>query len=154
METDLLKIVPLIFIVAALYSSVGHGGASGYLAVMSLLGVSSMYMRSSALILNLFVSCIAFIQFYRAGHFNLRLFYPFAVTSVPFAFIGANITLDPYWYNRILGVFLIIAALRITGIFNIKDSAPLKEFPVSAGIITGAILGLLSGMMALAEELF
>lgn len=149
METDLFKILPLIFLVAALYSSVGHGGASGYLALMSLLGISSVFMRSSALILNLFVSAIAFTQFYKAGHFRWRLFYPFAVTSVPAAFIGATITLDPLWYNRILGVFLIIAALRITGIFNRHSTNDSKTLSIHTGMMIGAVLGFLSGMIGI-----
>lgn len=149
MEFELLKILPLIFLIAVLYSSVGHGGASGYLALMSLLGVSSLYMRSSALILNLFVSAIAFFQFYKAGFFKWKLFYPFALTSVPMAFIGANIALNPYWYNRILGMFLIIAALRLTGVFNLRTSDKLKELPVYAGLLIGSVLGLVSGMIGI-----
>ncbi len=149
MEIEFLKILPLIFLVAIMYSSVGHGGASGYLALMSLLGVSSVFMRSSALILNLFVSGIAFYQFYMGGFFRWKLFYPFALTSVPFAFIGATITLDPVWYNRILGVFLIIAALRLTGIFNRVQTDPENELSLSTGILIGAVLGLLSGMIGI-----
>ena len=149
MEIELLKILPLIFLIAVLYSSVGHGGASGYLALMSLLGVSSLYMRSSALILNLFVSAIAFFQFYKAGFFKWKLFYSFALTSVPMAFIGANIALNPYWYNRILGMFLIIAALRLTGVFNLRTSDKLKELPFYAGLLIGSVLGLFSGMIGI-----
>ncbi len=149
MEFEFFKILPLVFLIAALYSSVGHGGASGYLALMSLLGISSLYMRSSALILNLFVSAIAFYQFYKAGYFRWRLFYTFAVASVPMAFIGAKINLDPVWYNRILGLFLIIAALRLTGIFNFNNSDNIKELPVPTGLFIGAVLGLLSGMIGI-----
>ena len=148
MEIELFKILPLIFLVAVLYSSVGHGGASGYLALMGLLGVSPVYMRSSALVLNLFVSAIAFFHFYNAGYFKWKLFYPFAVASVPMAFIGAGITLDPLWYTRILGFFLIIAALRLTGIFNRKDQST-KEINIYTGLTAGAILGLLSGMIGI-----
>lgn len=149
MEIELFKILPLVFLTAAFYSSVGHGGASGYLALMSLLGISSLYMRSSALILNLFVSAIAFYQFYKAGYFRWKLFYTFAAASIPMAFIGANITLDPVWYNRILGLFLIIAALRLTGIFNFNNSDTVNELPVRTGLIIGAVLGLLSGMIGI-----
>lgn len=149
MESDLIKVIPLFFLIAALYSSVGHGGASGYLALMSILGVSSFYMRSTALILNLFVSAAAFYQFYRAGFFKWKLFYPFAASSVPMAFIGAKISLDPLWYNRILGILLIIAALRLTGFFNFIQSEKIKELPVSIGVYIGAVLGLLSGMIGI-----
>ena len=149
MDIELFKILPLIFLVAVLYSSVGHGGASGYLALMSLLGVSTVFMRSSALVLNLFVSGIAFWQFYKNGYFKWKLFYPFAISSVPLAFIGANIALDKLWYNRILGVFLIIAALRLTGLFNRTNTENNKQLPVYTGIIIGAVLGLLSGMIGI-----
>ena len=149
MELELWKILPLILIVAMLYSSVGHGGASGYLALMSLLGVSTIYMRSSALILNILVSAISFYLFYRNGFFRWRLFYPFAIASVPMAFIGAGITLEPVWYNRILGLFLIFAALRISGIFNKYSETPEKELTLLSGIITGGVLGLFSGMIGI-----
>ena len=75
----------LLLVVAMLYASVGHGGASGYLALMALFSFNTDVMRPTALLLNLFVSGIAFIQFHRAGHFKWRLFWPFAVTSIPLA---------------------------------------------------------------------
>jgi len=81
----------LLLFVAFLYASVGHGGASGYLALMAVLGFSSDVMRPTALILNLVVSAMAFAQFARAGHFNWRLFWPFALASVPFAWLGAHV---------------------------------------------------------------
>jgi uncharacterized membrane protein YfcA len=149
MDIELWKILPLIFLVAVLYSSVGHGGASGYLATMSLLGVSTAFMRSSSLTLNLFVSGIAFYQFYRKGFFKWKLFYPFAISSIPMAYLGATITLNSTWYNRILGVFLVIAALRLTGIFDRKDNQNKKELSVSTGIIIGAVLGFFSGMIGI-----
>jgi len=149
MEIEPWIILPMIFLVAAIYSSVGHGGASGYLALMGLLGISSVYLRSSALILNLFVSGVAFYQFYRNDFFKWKLFYPFAVSSVPMAYIGAGISLNSTWYNRILGVFLVIAALRLTGIFNKKIVDGGKELSLVTGIIIGAILGLLSGMIGI-----
>ncbi len=149
MEIELWKILPLIFLTAVLYSSVGHGGASGYLAIMSLLGVSSVFMRSSALVLNLFVSGMAFYQYYSKGFFRWKLFYPFSISSVPMAFIGANITLDTEWYNRILGAFLIIAGLRLTGIFNRDINEQKKDLSLAAGIFTGGVLGLLSGMIGI-----
>lgn len=149
MEFDLWKLLPLILIVAMLYSSVGHGGASGYLALMSLLGVSPIYMRSSALILNILVSAISFYLFYKNGFFKWRLFYPFAMASVPMAFIGAGITPDPVWYNRILGVFLIFAALRIAGVFNKFSEPSEKKLSIVSGLMIGAVLGFFSGMIGI-----
>src|SRR5688500_4016100 len=97
-----LLIILAIFIVAILYSSVGHGGASGYLAVMALLAVPQATTRPSALLLNVFVATVGTIQFYRAGHFAWRTFWPFAATSIPFAFIGGMVTLPTQTYEMVL----------------------------------------------------
>src|SRR5574338_1168037 len=111
-ETTLLTIAA-IFVVAILYSSVGHGGASGYLAVMAFLAVSPEVTRPTALVLNLFVASIATFQFWRAGHFSWSVFWPFAVTSIPFAFIGGSITLPTNVYRPVLGAVLLFAAFRL-----------------------------------------
>ena len=89
MEFSVL-IILAIFLVAILYSSVGHGGASGYLAVMALLAVAPEVTRPTALTLNLFVASIATVQYYRAGHFSWRLFIPFAIASIPMAYLGGD----------------------------------------------------------------
>src|SRR5690348_17264751 len=107
MEITALLIIFAIFIVAILYSSVGHGGASGYLAVMALLAVAPEITRPTALVLNVFVATIGTIQFYRSGYFSWRVFLPFAITSIPFAFIGGMITLPTTIYKIVLGVVLI-----------------------------------------------
>lgn len=142
-------ILLLLLIVAFLYSSVGHGGASGYLAVLSLMGVSAVLMRPTALLLNIFVAGISFYQYYRSGHFRWKLFYPFAILSVPMAFLGTYVKLDPLMYKRILGVCLILAVLRIIGIFNNKQATETKPMPLAAGIAIGAALGFLSGMIGI-----
>jgi len=149
MYPDLILILPLFFIVAFLYSSVGHGGASGYLAIMGLLSISPLIMKSAALIMNVAVSAIAFYQYYRNDHFRWKLFYPFALWSVPMAFLGANVDIDPTWYKRILGLCLIIATIRISGIFNSKEVDHPKELPFIGGILTGAFLGFISGMIGI-----
>src|SRR5260370_11001372 len=92
----------LILIAALLYSSVGHGGASGYLAAMALFGLAPAVMRPTALVLNLLVAAIGTIQFARAGHFSWRLFWPFAAGSIPMAFLGGTITLPPGVYQQLL----------------------------------------------------
>lgn len=134
--------------IALMYASVGHGGASGYLAVMALLGYSQDVMRPSALLMNLFVSGISFLQFARARHFRWNLFWPFAVASVPMAWIGARITIDPLLYKRILAVCLLIAAARLFGLFGKADDrrATLAIVP-AMGI--GAVLGLASGIIGI-----
>src|SRR5215210_8348719 len=112
MDPTALVIILAIFVVAALYSSVGHGGASGYLAVMAFMAVSPDVTRPTALVLNLFVASIAAFQFWRAGHFSWRLFWPFAAASVPFAFIGGMIKLPTNVYKIVLGLVLLFAAFR------------------------------------------
>src|SRR4051812_29136436 len=88
-------LLSVLFLVAFLYSSVGHGGASGYIAALALFGIAPASMKSSALVLNVFVSFVAFVQYGRAGHFRWKLFLPFALSSVPCAFLGAMVTIDP-----------------------------------------------------------
>lgn len=124
MEVAGILIILAVFIVAVLYSSVGHGGASGYLAVMALLAVAPEVTRPTALILNLFVASIAFIQFYRAGHFDLRIFLPFAAGSIPFAFLGGMIHLPTTVYKIILGVTLMLAAIRLA--INLKSDSEVR----------------------------
>jgi hypothetical protein len=101
--------VGLFFVVAFLYSAVGHGGASGYLALLSLHDIAPEYMKPIALVLNLLVSGMAFIQFYRQGYFLWRLFLPIALFSVPMAYWGGLTPLKDLWYQRGLGVFLLVS---------------------------------------------
>jgi len=112
-STDILLLSLLILAAAALYSSVGHGGASGYLAAMSLFGLAPAVMRPTALCLNLLVSSLGTFRFWRAGHFRWRTFWPFAITSVPAAFIGGAITLPTTLYRQLVGLALLFAALRL-----------------------------------------
>src|SRR5687767_12396742 len=107
----------LITIVAFLYASVGHGGASGYLALMVIFGVAPAAMKSSALVLNIFVSAIAFIQYYRHGFFNKKLLFPFILLSIPLSFMGAKIHIEAHTYKIILAACLLIATARILGLF-------------------------------------
>src|SRR5919106_1601167 len=104
----------LIFALALLYSSVGHAGASGYLAAMALFGVAPEVMKPTALTLNLLVASIASFKFYRAGHFSWPTFWPFAVASVPMAFVGGGIALPVTVYRPLLGAVLLYSAARFT----------------------------------------
>ena len=90
---------------AFLYSSVGHGGASGYLALMAIFSITPEVMKPTALLLNLFVSLTSFIQFYRGKHFNWKIFLPFAIASVPMAFVGGLITVDEIFIKKYLGYY-------------------------------------------------
>lgn len=145
----LLLTLSALFIVAFLYSSVGHGGASGYIAVLGLLGFAALTIKSSVLILNIFVAGISFYHYYRSGHFRWKLFYPFAILSIPMAYLGSFIVLEDAVYKQLLGYCLILAVMRILGVFNRSNDLPLKQLPVFIGIAVGAALGLFSGMIGI-----
>jgi uncharacterized membrane protein YfcA len=147
-----LLIIAAIFLVAVLYSSVGHGGASGYLAVMALLSVPLATTRPSALLLNVFVAAVGTIQFYRAGHFSWRVLLPFAATSIPFAFIGGMITLPTAVYKLVLGAVLIAAAIRLA--WNLKSDTATKDPRIWIALIVGAVIGLLSGLVGVGGGIF
>src|SRR5215471_16561396 len=112
MPTQLL-LASLIFLAALLYSSVGHGGASGYLAAMALFNVSPAMMKPTALVLNLFVAGVGTFRYARAGCFSWSIFWPFALLSIPFAFQGGSWTLPAHVYKIILGLVLLFAAWRL-----------------------------------------
>jgi len=149
---DPALILLAIFIVAVLYSSVGHGGASGYLAVMALFAVPQATTRPSALLLNVFVAGVGSIQFYRAGFFSWRTFLPFAITSIPFAYIGGTITLPTTTYKIVLGVVLIVAAIRLA--WNWKSDAEPSQPNIWIALVIGAIIGLLSGLVGVGGGIF
>ena len=138
----------LLFLVAFLYSSVGHGGASGYLALMALFSITPDVMKPTALLLNLFVSLTSFIQFYRGKHFNWKIFLPFALTSVPMAFVGGMISVDDYVYKKILGLLLIIPIVRFLFFGNIKVEE-IKKPNFLLSLIIGAGIGFLSGLIGI-----
>lgn len=137
----------LILFVAYLYSSVGHGGASGYLALMALFGVETAFMRSSALTLNLFVAGVAFMIYLKAGYFRWRNVMPFLLTSIPFSALGAMVHIDPYVYKVILGLFLLIAVARI--IVKVQDFEAENDPPLPVGLLLGSVLGFFSGMIGI-----
>ncbi len=138
----------ILFIVAALYASVGHGGASGYLALMALFGFEQYLMKSSALTLNLFVAGISFYSFYRNGHFKFKILLPFIIGSVPMAFIGAGINIDAKTYKVILGILLLVAVSRL--FFSPKGEYDKSKTPIFyLAVIIGATVGLFSGMIGI-----
>lgn len=138
----------LVFLLAILYASVGHGGASGYLALMALFSFSPEFMRPSALVLNIFVSSIALFSYYRNGHFRLKLLLPFIVTSIPVAFLGGAITADPKTYKIILSIFLLIAIARM--IFQPKNSVnEIKYVNKYGAYVIGIFLGFFSGLIGI-----
>lgn len=138
----------LLPIVAFLYASVGHGGASGYLALMALFSFAPETMKPTALLLNLFVAGIAFYHYYRAGHFSMKLFIPFAITSIPLAFLGGMIEIDASIYKRILAFLLLFAILKILGVFG-KESTFTKDLKLWQGLTVGGIIGFFSGLIGI-----
>ena len=153
MDFAYIAIIAAIFVVAVLYSSVGHGGASGYLAVMAFLAVAPGVTRPTALVLNLFVASIATVQFWRAGHFSWGLFWPFAITSIPFAFVGGTITLPTNVYRPVLGAVLLFAAFRLAWSFS-KDVPEVKRPNLALALVIGAGIGLLSGLVGVGGGIF
>src|SRR5205085_9452229 len=107
---DTLILAGLFLLAAALYSSVGHAGASGYLAAMALVGMAPDGMRVTALALNALVATIGTVSYMRAGNFDWRNFYPFAILSIPAAFVGGVIHLPPAIYKPAVGIILLVAA--------------------------------------------
>jgi len=138
----------LLFFVAFLYASVGHGGASGYLALMAIFSIAPDVMKPTALLLNLFVSLTSFIQFYRGGHFNWKIFLPFALASVPMAFVGGLVTIDAVVYKKVLGGLLLIPVIRFLFLSNIKVEER-KKVNIIIAVLIGATIGFLSGLIGI-----
>ena len=138
----------LLFLVAFLYASVGHGGASGYLALMAIFSIAPDVMKPTALLLNLFVSLTSFIQFYRGGYFRMKLFLPFALASVPFAFIGGMISIDASMYKQVLGWLLLLPVIRFF-FFNNVEVKEQKDHSLIIALVIGAVIGFLSGLIGI-----
>jgi hypothetical protein len=144
----------LFFAAAILYSSVGHAGASGYLAAMALVGLAPEVMKPTALVLNILVATVGTVKFYRAGHFSWPLFWPFAVTSIPAAFLGGATTLPDVYYKPLVGVILLFAAGRFLFVTQ-RDSADLARLPsLPVALVAGGAIGLLSGLVGVGGGIF
>jgi hypothetical protein len=143
------------FLAAVMYSSVGHAGASAYLAVMALFGTAQSEMKPTALTLNVLVASIATVRFARVGYFSWRLFWPFALGSVPFAFVGGAITLDTRVYQYVVGVALAYAAVRMwREAADARASAVVSDPPVPVAVACGATIGFLSGATGVGGGVF
>jgi uncharacterized protein len=148
----LLLLLGGVFIIAVLYSAVGHAGASGYIAVMSLLSLAPAVIKPSALALNILVASIATWQFLRAGYFSWRLFWPFALLAVPLAFIGGYVALPDYGFKFLVGLVLMYSAIRL--LFESKRETPATAPPLPAALAAGAVIGLLSGLTGTGGGIF
>lgn len=151
-------LIGLIFIAAVMYSSVGHAGASGYLAAMALVGVASEVMRPAALVLNILVASIGAISFYRAGHFSWSTFWPFAAGSMPLAFVGGSVQLPGHLFRPLLGAVLIVAAarmmMRVPTRNGPHEAADVQRPRIAIALASGATIGLLSGLTGTGGGIF
>jgi hypothetical protein len=154
---EALLLAGLFFAAAILYSSVGHGGASGYLASMGLVGVAPAIMRPTALVMNIAVASISLYKFSRANGFRWRLFLPFAVTSVPMAFVGGRIQLPVAWFGVLVGAVLLYSAVRLfteTMTSKVLAREVTGPPPVPLALVVGAGIGLLSGLTGVGGGIF
>jgi uncharacterized membrane protein YfcA len=148
----LLLLLGGVFIIAVLYSAVGHAGASGYIAVMSLLSLTPAVIKPSALALNILVASIGTWQFMRAGYFSWRLFWPFAILAVPLAFVGGYVALPDYGFKILVGLVLLYSAVRL--LFESRREIPTSTPPLPAALAAGALIGLLSGLTGTGGGIF
>ena len=141
-----------IGLIAFLYSSVGHAGASGYIATMTLFGVAPVVIRPTALVLNILVASIGTFQFWRAGYFSWKLFWPFALLSIPAAYVGGYLQPSAAVLRILIGVVLLFSAVRL--LFRRGD--PLNTSPPSppVAISAGAGLGFLAGLTGTGGGIF
>ena len=138
MELADIALCCAVLIVAFLYSSVGHAGASGYIAVMALASVASPMIRPTALVLNIVVATIGSVQFWRAGHFRWSLFWPFALVSIPAAYYGGKLTLPTRTLNILIGLVLLASAARL--LIPLKPAAETHPPAKPMAMLTGRVL--------------
>lgn len=147
----------LFLLIATLYSSVGHAGASGYLAIMALLSFAPESIKPTSLILNVLVASIASYKFIGKGFFDKKIFIPVVLASVPTAFIGGYLSLDPKVFKLLAGLFLILSASMLvvkTYILERGNQSEPRKMPLSIGLITGALIGLFSGLIGVGGGIF
>jgi hypothetical protein len=147
---------PLFVLVALLYASVGHGGASGYLALFTLFGITTPAIAPIALVLNIIVASTSFWHYRANGHFSVRVLIPFITLSIPFAFIGGALHISERLFALILGIALMMSALRI---ITLRGNKPNERQPSDKtlwlfGLPIGAILGMLSGITGIGGGVF
>lgn len=153
MSNDLLLLLFIgVFAMALLYSSVGHAGASGYIAVMSLLSLAPATIKPTALALNILVASLATWRFARAGHFRWPVFWPFALLAIPLAFLGGHLNLPAWLFQKILGAVLLLSAWHL-----FSQAGPEKETrspPWWAALMCGGAIGLFAGLTGTGGGIF
>jgi hypothetical protein len=139
----------ILFLVALLYSIIGHGGASGYIALMVMFSVPFMSIKPTALILNIVVSFLGFAMYFKAGHFNWRLFWPLIIASVPAAFLGGFLKLNQPVINNTLAVILLFSCYRLLIKSKKENKENSNDIPVYYLLVIGTMVGFLSGMLGI-----
>jgi len=150
--THLVFLCLAIAVIAFLYSSVGHAGASGYIATMTLFGLATTVIRPTALVLNILVATIGSFQFWRAGHFSWKLFWPFALLSVPTAYLGGYFQPSASVLRILISLVLLFSAVRL--IFGRGDPAETVAPSKPTAVGVGAGLGFLSGLTGTGGGIF
>ena len=143
-----------ILITSTLYASVGLGGGSGYLALMGLFNIDPGVMKPTALGLNILVSSIGTYKYSRAGYFSWKLFWPFAATSVPLAFLGGRLNLDGNIYKGIVGLLLLFAATRLFVTSRSAENKSVFAPPLWAALLSGALIGFIAGITGIGGAIF
>lgn len=156
MELDAitLALAACIFVAATLYSSVGHAGASAYIALMALFGIEAAVMRPTALALNIIVASLASFRFIRAGLFRWRTLWPFLVTALPMAYLGGTIELRSDIYRPLVGVVLWLSAARLLWPRPLKVEQESSDPPLYFALPAGAGIGLLAGLTGTGGGIF
>ncbi len=158
MSTPEIYLALIFFVVAILYSSVGHAGASGYLAAMALLGFAPEQMRPTALALNILVGSIGLLRFYRAGLIDIKKVLPFVLASAPCAFVAAKFPIAKQHYSLLLGLFLVFAALAIfktaLALSRKEDEYALQPVSWPLAAVIGAVIGVMSGLTGTGGAIF
>ncbi|RYZ98918.1 MAG: sulfite exporter TauE/SafE family protein [Sphingobacteriaceae bacterium] len=154
MEPIIILAVVLFLVIATLYASVGHAGASGYLAAMALLSFAPESIKPISLVLNICVATIVSYKYIKAGYFDRKIFIPVAIASLPMAFIGGSITVDPQYFKLFAGIFLIISATLLLLRQYIKPNTEVTPMPFGYGLMMGAMIGLISGLIGVGGGIF
>lgn len=141
-----------VLIIAFLYSCVGHAGASGYIAVMTLYGLAPAEIKPAALMLNILVASVGSLQYWRAGRFSSRLFWPLAATSIPFAFLGGSLDVPAHAFKAVLGFALLCSAARL--IWDPSERPGASPPPLPVALAAGSAIGFLSGLTGTGGGIF
>jgi len=154
MSVELIPFLAVcIFVVAMMYASVGHGGASGYLAVMALFSLHPAALKPTALVLNIVVAGVGSWLYLSARQFSWRAFWPFALTSIPASYLGGCFSLPPHYYRPLLGVVLLFAAWRMF-VRSERADAQIRLPRLPTALAIGAVLGFFSGLIGVGGGIF